>query len=99
MRFTCQAPPRIAAIVARTAGAAPAGVIAFGRVPGTTRSHHVRSGEELETTLNRNVWLHNQQTPQSALGSKPPLQAMKDWHKLKPELFRKQPYYLPGCDT
>ncbi|MDO6588622.1 hypothetical protein Q4543_24625, partial [Salipiger sp. 1_MG-2023] len=25
--------------------------------------------------------------------------AMKDWHKLKPELFKKQPYYLPGCDT
>jgi hypothetical protein len=24
---------------------------------------------------------------------------MKDWHKLRPELFRKQPYYLPGCDT
>jgi hypothetical protein len=27
------------------------------------------------------------------------LQAMKDWHKLKPQLFRKQPYYLPGCDS
>jgi hypothetical protein len=26
------------------------------------------------------------------------LQVMKDWHKLKPELFKKQPYYLPGCD-
>jgi hypothetical protein len=24
---------------------------------------------------------------------------MKDWYKLKPELFKKQPYYLPGCDT
>jgi len=24
---------------------------------------------------------------------------MKDWHKLKPELFKKQPYHLPGCDT
>jgi len=24
---------------------------------------------------------------------------MKDWHKLKPKLFKKQPYYLPGCDT
>jgi signal transduction histidine kinase len=24
---------------------------------------------------------------------------MKDWHKLKPELFRKQPYHLPGCDS
>jgi len=24
---------------------------------------------------------------------------MKDWHKLKPELFKKKPYYLPGCDA
>ncbi|MET4130853.1 hypothetical protein ACSSV6_004195, partial [Roseovarius sp. MBR-38] len=31
--------------------------------------------------------------------SRSPLQAMKDWHKLKPQLFRKKPYYLPGCDT
>jgi len=33
------------------------------------------------------------------LGSKTPLQAMKDWHKLKPELFKKQPYHLPRCDS
>jgi len=32
------------------------------------------------------------------LGSKPPLQAMKDWYKLRPDLFKKQPYYRPGCD-
>ena len=43
--------------------------------------------------------LPNQQLPQSALGSRTPLQAMKDWHKLKPELFKKQPYHLPGCDS
>jgi CRP-like cAMP-binding protein len=24
---------------------------------------------------------------------------MKDWHKLKPERFKKQPYYRPGCDN
>lgn len=63
------------------------------------QSHHFNSGEELETMLHRYVWLYNQQLPQSALGSKSPLQTMKDWHKLKPQLFRKQPYYLPGCDT
>jgi hypothetical protein len=27
------------------------------------------------------------------------LQAMKDWHKIKPKLFKKQPYYRPGCDS
>jgi transposase-like protein len=38
------------------------------------------------------AWLYNQQLPQSALGSRTPLQATKDWHKLKPEIFKKQPY-------
>jgi len=70
-----------------------------GRIEEVLQSHHFQSGEELETTLHRYVWLYNQQLPQSALGSKTPLQAMKDWNTLKPELFKKQPYYLPGCDT
>ena len=47
---------------------------------------------------NSYVALYKQQLPQSALGSMTPLQAMKDWHKLKPDLFKKQPYHLPGCD-
>ena len=70
-----------------------------GRIEEVLQSHHFRSGEELEATLHRYVWLYNQQLPQSTLGSKSPLQAMKDWHKLEPKLFTKQPYYLPGCDT
>ena len=70
-----------------------------GRIEEVLQSHHFRSGEELETTLHRYVALYNQQLPQSALGSRTPLQAMKDWHTLKPELFRKQPYHLPGCDS
>ena len=70
------------------------------------QSHHFRSGEELEATLHRYVLLYNQQLPQSALSSKTPLQAMKDWHKLKPGLFpvllaggvglRMQPSYHTG---
>jgi len=70
-----------------------------GRIEDVLQSHHFRSGEELETTLHRYVWLYNQQLPQSALASKTPLQTMKDWHKLKPELFNKKPYYLTGCDN
>jgi transposase InsO family protein len=69
-----------------------------GRIEDVLQSHHFRSGEELDATLHRYVWLYNQQLPQSALGSKTPLQTMKDWHTLKPELFKKQPYYRPGCD-
>jgi transposase InsO family protein len=70
-----------------------------GRIEDVLQSHRFHSGEDMETTLHRYVLLYNQQLPQSALGSKTPLQAMKDWHSLKPELFRKQPYQLPGCDS
>jgi transposase InsO family protein len=69
-----------------------------GRIEDVLQGHHFKSGEELEQTLVRYVWLYNQQLPQSVLGSRTPLQAMKDWHKLKPELFKKNPYQLPGRD-
>ena len=63
------------------------------------QSPHVRSGEGLETTLHRYLALYSRQLPQSALGCKTPLQAIKDRHKLKQKLFRKQPYFLAGWDT
>ncbi len=47
----------------------------------------------------RYVLLYNTQLPQSALRSRTPMQAMKDWHRQAPELFRKQPYNLAECDT
>jgi hypothetical protein len=87
-RLTPPASPRTNGMVARFNG----------RIEAVLQSHHVRSGEEPETTLHRTVRLCNQQLPQSALGSKSLLQAMKDWHKLKPRLFREQPCHLPGCD-
>jgi transposase InsO family protein len=70
-----------------------------GRIEDMLQSNHLQSGDELEATLHRYVWLYNQQLPQSALGSKTPLQAIKDLHKIKPELFKKQPYYRPRSDT
>jgi len=39
------------------------------------------------------------QPPQAALHARSPLQAIKDGHKLKPELFKKRPYQRAGCDT
>jgi transposase InsO family protein len=70
-----------------------------GMIEEVLQSHHFRSGEELEATLHRYVRLYNQQLPQSALGSKPPLQAMKEWHKLKQpqweHLVRNEPVTSP----
>lgn len=70
-----------------------------GRIEHVLKSHRFQSDENLKQTILRYVMLYNQQLPQAALASRTPLQAMKDGHKLRPELFRKQPYYLTGCDT
>ncbi len=69
-----------------------------GRIEEVLGSHHSVSGNDLETTLLRYVHLYNTQLPQSALRSRTPMQTMKDWHSQKPELFKKQPYLLAGCD-
>ena len=45
------------------------------------------------------ISLFNHQLPQSARNNKTPLQPMKQWHNLKPDLFSKQAYHLPGCDS
>ncbi|MDE2413649.1 MAG: hypothetical protein KGM60_02730, partial [Comamonadaceae bacterium] len=46
----------------------------------------------------RYVALYNHQLPQSALKSKTPMQAMKEWYRECPDLFHKRPYDRPGCD-
>jgi len=69
-----------------------------GRIEEVLQGHHFHTGHDLETTLERYVRLYNQKLPQSAPGSRTPLQTMKDRHGRKPELFKKQPYYLLGCD-
>ena len=70
-----------------------------GHIEEVLQSPHFRSGGELETTLHCYVWLYNHQLPQSALRRKTPLQTMKHWYKIILELFKKQPYYLTGCNT
>ena len=70
-----------------------------GRIEDVLQSHRFRSGEELEQTLLRYVRLYNGQLPQSVLKGRTPIDALKDWHREKPELFRKKPYNHRGCDT
>ena len=43
------------------------------------------------------IWLYHQQLPRSSIGIKHVLPAMKDWYIFKPELIKKQPFYLSGC--
>lgn len=70
-----------------------------GRIADVLKTHHFHSGQDLEQTLMRYVTLYNHQLPQSALKSKTPMQAMKEWYASRPDLFHKRPYDRPGCDT
>lgn len=70
-----------------------------GRISDILKTHRFQSGEDLRTTLQRYVALYNHELPQSALGGKTPLQAMKEWFKSNPESFHRRPYDRPGCDN
>lgn len=69
-----------------------------GRIADILRTHHFRSGEELEATLLRYAWLYNHHLPQKALGHVNPVQAMKKWQSSNPDLFHKRVVNLPGHD-
>ena len=70
-----------------------------GRIADVLKTNRFDSALDLEQTLMRYVALYNTQLPQSVLGSRTPMQAMKDWHKSHPHLFIKSPRNLPGRDT
>jgi transposase InsO family protein len=78
-----------------------------GRIADVLKTHRFNSQEDLAQTLQRYVHLYNHQLPQSALHSKTPVQAMRDWYDQKPELFNKKPVAWtdqksasnhPGCN-
>jgi len=70
-----------------------------GRIGEVLATHRFDSAEDLAQTLTRYVWLYNQHLPQLALQHRTPLQAMKDWKKQKPELFKKRVTNRAGLDT
>ena len=69
-----------------------------GRIGEVLKTNRFNSALDMEQTLVRYVALYNHQLPQSALNSKTPVQAMKEWYASHPHLFVKKPYDRPGCD-
>jgi hypothetical protein len=61
-----------------------------GRIEDVLQSHRFHSGENLEQTLLRYVHLCDSQLPQSVIKGRTPINALKDWQRQKPELFRKR---------
>lgn len=70
-----------------------------GRISQVLNTHRFQSGEAMEQTLLRYVWLYNQHLPQKALNHRTPIQAMKQWQSTHPELFNKIVRDRAGPDT
>lgn len=71
-----------------------------GRIADILKTHHFRSGEDLEQTLLRYCLLYNEHLPQAVLDSKTPMDAMKIWYASHPQCFNRQPVSnRPGCDS
>lgn len=70
-----------------------------GRISDIVNQARFGSRAELESTLRNYVKIYNHNIPQRALSHKTPIQALKEWHEKRPELFRKRVYNQPGLDT
>ena len=69
-----------------------------GRIAEVIRQTRFSSIEELSGVLRRYEKLYNNQIPQRALGHITPVDALKDWQKKRPELFKKRIYKHTGPD-
>lgn len=70
-----------------------------GRISELIAQTRFDSKADLETTLLNYLKLYNHHIPQRAIGSTTPIQALKEWHKRKPELFVKRVYDQTGLDN
>ncbi len=70
-----------------------------GRISEVLATTRFDCSQDLETTLVRYAYLYNQHIPQRALTHKTPIEALKDWQKDRPELFRKKVINHAGPDT
>ena len=70
-----------------------------GRISDIINQTRFGSAAELESTLRNYVKIYNHNIPQRALKHQTPIQALKEWHEKRPELFRKRVYNQTGLDS
>jgi hypothetical protein len=70
-----------------------------GRISEVVSQTRFASAAELEATLMSYMKTYNHLIPQRALNHVAPVQALKDWHAKKPELFKRRVYNQPGLDS
>lgn len=69
-----------------------------GRVAEVLKSTTFISARHLETTLQQYRHLYNHYIPQKNLGHVTPIDKLKEYYRVKPELFQKKPINHPGPD-
>jgi len=69
-----------------------------GRINEMVKQTYFANAAELETTLQHYLELYNHHIPQRAIGSKTPIESLKHWQRLRPELFVKRVYDQAGLD-
>ncbi|GGX88076.1 IS481 family transposase [Litchfieldella qijiaojingensis] len=69
-----------------------------GRISDVLATRRYVSGEDLEQTLKRYCWLYNHHIAQKALHHQSPIDAMKQWQEMRPDLFHKRVINHPGPD-
>jgi transposase InsO family protein len=70
-----------------------------GRISELLKQTRFDSRADLETTLLNYLKLYNHHIPQRAIGSKTPIQALKEWQQKKPDLFVKRVYDQTRLDS
>jgi hypothetical protein len=70
-----------------------------GRISELLQQTRVDSRADLETTLLNYLKLYNYHIPQRAIGTRTPIQALKEWQQQKPDLFVKRVYDQTGLDS
>jgi transposase-like protein len=69
-----------------------------GRISDLLQTTRFTSSNELAEAIKHYERLYNHGIPQKALGCQTPVQALKEWQKKKPDLFKKKVYDLSGLD-
>lgn len=69
-----------------------------GRITSVVQQTRFTSSAELETTLTRYLNIYNNHIPQRALNHLTPIQSLKKWYTINPNLFVKRVYKQAGLD-
>ena len=70
-----------------------------GRISDILKTTRFGSSGELSMTLNNYMKVYNHHIPQKNIGHLTPIQKLKEWQNIEPDLFKKKVYDLSGLDS